>query len=60
MKAAISPSCDRPCLPGDVLASGKVASPLDRHTLKVLDAARMLADGDKWQRLYSGVISLRK
>jgi iron(III) transport system substrate-binding protein len=43
-----------------VVTSGKVAAPLDRSTLKVLDAARILADGDKWQRLYTGAIASRK
>ncbi len=43
-----------------VVTSTKVAAPLDRRTLKVLDSAKVLADGDKWQRLYTGVISSRK
>jgi len=43
-----------------VVSSTRLAAPLDRDALKVLDAVRVLADGDKWQRLYSGVISLRK
>jgi ABC-type Fe3+ transport system substrate-binding protein len=43
-----------------VVTSSKVAAPLDRAALRLLDTARILADGDKWQRLYSGVISLRK
>jgi iron(III) transport system substrate-binding protein len=43
-----------------VVSSSKVASPLDRGTLKVLDAAKFLADGDKWQRLYTGAIASRK
>jgi iron(III) transport system substrate-binding protein len=43
-----------------VVTSTKVASPLDRRALKVLDSARILADGDKWRRLYTGVIASRK
>ena len=43
-----------------VVTSTKVASPLDRSALKVLDSARILADGVKWQRLYTGVIASRK
>jgi ABC-type Fe3+ transport system substrate-binding protein len=43
-----------------VVTSRKVASPLDRDALKVVDAAKVLAEGDKWQRLYTGAISSRK
>jgi iron(III) transport system substrate-binding protein len=43
-----------------VVTSTKVASPLDRSRLKVLDSARILTDGDKWRRLYTGVIASRK
>ena len=43
-----------------VVTSRMVASPLDRDALKVVDAAKVLADGDKWQRLYTGAISSRK
>jgi ABC-type Fe3+ transport system substrate-binding protein len=43
-----------------VVSSTRVAATLDRAALKVLNTARVLADGDKWQRLYSGVISSRK
>jgi iron(III) transport system substrate-binding protein len=43
-----------------VVTSTKVASPLDRSGLKVLDSAKILADGDKWRRLYTEVISSRK
>jgi hypothetical protein len=46
-------------LPGTA-TSTKVASPLDRRGLKVLDSGRILADGDKWRRLYTGVIASRK
>jgi iron(III) transport system substrate-binding protein len=43
-----------------VVTSTKVVSPLDRRALKVLDSAKILLDGDKWQRLYTGVIASRK
>jgi iron(III) transport system substrate-binding protein len=43
-----------------VVTSSKVAAPLDRNTLKVVDAAKVLAEGDRWQRLYTGAISSRK
>lgn len=43
-----------------VVTSIKIPAPLDRSALKLLDAAKVLADGDKWQRLYTGVISSRK
>jgi iron(III) transport system substrate-binding protein len=42
-----------------VVTSGKITSPVDRGSLKVVDAAKVLSDGDKWQRLYAGVISPR-
>src|SRR6266852_2933569 len=43
-----------------VVTSTRVPAPLDRSTLKVLDSAKVLADGDKWRRLYAGVITSRK
>ncbi len=43
-----------------VVTSAKTAAPLDRRALKVLDAARVVAEGDKWQRLYTSVIVSRK
>jgi len=43
-----------------VVTSTKVASPLDRSGLKVLDSAKTLADGHKWRRLYTGVVASRK
>jgi iron(III) transport system substrate-binding protein len=43
-----------------VVTSTKVASPLDRGRLKVLDSSRILADSDKWRRLYTDVVSSRK
>jgi iron(III) transport system substrate-binding protein len=42
-----------------VVTSTKLASPLDPRTLTMMDAARILQDGDKWQRLYTQVISGR-
>ncbi len=43
-----------------VVTSTKVAAPLDRSRLKVFNSARILRDGDKWRRLYTGVIASRK
>jgi len=43
-----------------VVTSSKVGAPLDRGALKVLDASKVLVEGDKWQRLYTGVIASRK
>jgi iron(III) transport system substrate-binding protein len=43
-----------------VVTSTKVASPLYRGELKVLDSAKILAAGDRWQRLYTNVIASRK
>lgn len=43
-----------------VVTSARVAAPLDRSILKVVDSAKVVADGEKWQRLYLGVISSRK
>jgi iron(III) transport system substrate-binding protein len=45
---------------GYVVASTRVAAPLDRGSLKMVDSAKLLADGDKWRRLYSDVITSRK
>jgi iron(III) transport system substrate-binding protein len=45
---------------GYVVASTRVAAPLDRGSLKMVDSAKLLADGDKWRRLYSNVITSRK
>jgi iron(III) transport system substrate-binding protein len=45
---------------GYVVASTRVAAPLDRGSLKMADSAKLLADGDKWRRLYSDVITSRK
>jgi iron(III) transport system substrate-binding protein len=43
-----------------VVTNTRVPSPLARGELKVLDSARVLAEGDKWQRLYTNVIASRK
>jgi iron(III) transport system substrate-binding protein len=42
-----------------VVTSTRVASPLDRAKLHVMDSARVLAEGDNWQRLYTQVITAR-
>ena len=41
-----------------VATSRKVGSPLDRDRLTVMDSAAVLAQGDKWERLYDQIISL--
>jgi iron(III) transport system substrate-binding protein len=43
-----------------VVTSTQVPAPLDRGTLKIVDSAKVLADGEKWRRLYSDAISSRK
>jgi iron(III) transport system substrate-binding protein len=40
-----------------VAVSRKVDSPLDRDRLTVMDSAAVLAQGDKWERLYNQIIS---
>jgi iron(III) transport system substrate-binding protein len=42
-----------------VAVSRKVDSPLDRDQLTVMDSAAVLAQGDKWERLYNQIISSR-
>jgi iron(III) transport system substrate-binding protein len=42
-----------------VATSRKVASPLDRDKIMVMDSAKMLKDSERWQRLYAEVISRR-
>jgi len=42
-----------------VVTSTKVASALDPKSLTMMDAAKILQDGDKWQRLYTQVITGR-
>ncbi len=42
-----------------VATSRKVASPLDRDRLTVMDSALALAQADKWSRLYQQIISSR-
>ncbi len=42
-----------------VATSRKVASPLDRDKLTVMDSAAMLAQGEKWDRLYRQILSSR-
>ncbi len=43
-----------------VVTSTKVPSPLDRGKLHVMDSAKVLAEGDKWQKLYTQVITARR
>jgi len=42
-----------------VVTSTKVGAPLDRERLTVMDSATTVTEGDKWERLYSQVISSR-
>jgi ABC-type Fe3+ transport system substrate-binding protein len=42
-----------------VATSRKVAAPLDRDRLTVMDSAAALAQGDKWEKLYHQIISSR-
>jgi iron(III) transport system substrate-binding protein len=42
-----------------VVTSTRVGAPLDRERLTVMDSATTLTEGDKWERLYSQVISSR-
>jgi iron(III) transport system substrate-binding protein len=37
-----------------------VGSPLDRDKLTVMDSAAVLAQGDKWERLYNQILSSRR
>jgi iron(III) transport system substrate-binding protein len=43
-----------------VVTSTKVAAPLDRSHLTVMDSPRALAEGEKWERLYTEIISSRR
>ena len=42
-----------------VVTNTKIASPIERSKLHVMDSAKVLQDGEKWQRLYTQVISSR-
>jgi iron(III) transport system substrate-binding protein len=42
-----------------VVTSTRIASALDPKSLTMMDAAKILEDGDKWQRLYTQVITGR-
>src|SRR4051812_24749114 len=42
-----------------VVTSTKFASTIDPRTLTMMDAAKILQDGDKWQRLYTQIITGR-
>jgi iron(III) transport system substrate-binding protein len=43
-----------------VVTNTKIASPIERGKLHVMDSAKVLQEGEKWQRLYTQVISSRK
>jgi iron(III) transport system substrate-binding protein len=43
-----------------VVTSTKVASPLDRAKLTVMDSAKALFEADKWQALYTDIVATRK
>jgi iron(III) transport system substrate-binding protein len=43
-----------------VVTNTKIPSPLDRNRIHMLDAAKVVAEGDKWQRLYTQIITSRK
>ena len=43
-----------------VVTSSKVASPLNRGSIHMLDAAKVVAEGEKWQRLYTEIITARR
>jgi ABC-type Fe3+ transport system substrate-binding protein len=43
-----------------VATSLKVASPLDRASIHMLDASKVVAEGEKWQRLYTQIINARR
>jgi iron(III) transport system substrate-binding protein len=43
-----------------IVTNTKIPSPIERSKLHVMDSAKVLEEGDKWQRLYTQVISSRK
>ena len=43
-----------------VVTNTKVPSPLPRESIHMLDAAKVVAEGDRWQRLYTQIITARK
>jgi iron(III) transport system substrate-binding protein len=43
-----------------VVTDRKVDSSLDRTAVTVMDSAKALAEGDKWGRLYTGIISTHR
>src|SRR5215470_9847189 len=43
-----------------VVTNTKVKAPLDRNTIHILDAAKVVAEGEKWQRLYTQIITARR
>jgi hypothetical protein len=43
-----------------VATSFKIAATLDRASVHMLDASKVVAEGDKWQRLYTQIINARR
>ena len=43
-----------------VVTDTKVSSPLDRGKMHILDASKVVAEGEKWQRLYTQIITSKK
>jgi iron(III) transport system substrate-binding protein len=43
-----------------VATSLKIASQLDRASIHMLDASKVVAEGEKWQRLYTQIINARR
>jgi iron(III) transport system substrate-binding protein len=43
-----------------VVTNQKVPSPLDRGKIHVMDSAKILAEGENWQRLYTQIITTKK
>jgi iron(III) transport system substrate-binding protein len=43
-----------------VVTKLNLQAPLDRNALRLVDAAKLLSEGDKWQRLYADAISSHK
>jgi len=43
-----------------VVTNTKVASPLDRGKIHVMDSAKVLKEGENWQRLYSQIITSKR
>jgi iron(III) transport system substrate-binding protein len=43
-----------------VVTNTKVASPLDRGKIHVMDSAKVLKEGENWQRLYTQIITSKR